>query len=257
MIDHISNSQMSMFARCQASWAFRYIDNLKIPPKAKMMRGTCIHRALAHNYLPKIESHEDMPVDDVLDCYSTHYDEESHVVEWHGEDAGKMKDAGVSVVRKYQEDIATSTQPADVEQSFSMNLSWKEDDDDKQMEFRGIIDLVTDDGFLTDHKSTAQTPPAPRQSDVNQLVGYMLGAEAMNGSEAKVARLDYLVMLKKPKLIRFDVDITAGRKKFLLGQIPRIVKAMESGNYFPDRASMYCSEIGCGYWQVCQKEYGG
>lgn len=256
MLDHISNSQMSMFARCQASWAFRYLDNLKIPPKSKMMRGTCIHRALAHNYLPKIESHEDMPVDDVLDCYSTHYDEESHAVEWHGEDAGKMKDAGVGVVRKYQEEIAPKTQPTDVEQSFSMSLSWREGDDDKQVEFRGIIDLVTDDG-LGEHKSTAQTPNMPRPGDVAQLVGYKLGDEAMNGSEAKIARLDYLVMLKTPKLVRFDVPITPGRKKFLLGQIPRIVKAMESGNYFPDRSSMYCSETGCGYWSKCIAKYGG
>lgn len=257
MISHVSNTQLSMFARCQAAWAFRYRDGLIMPPTGKMMRGTCIHRSLAHNYLPKIESHEDMPVDDVLDCYSTHYDEESHVVEWHNENKGEMKDAGVSVVREYQETIAPQTQPTDVEQGFSMGLSWTEDEEPREMQFRGIIDLLTDHGVLIDHKSTAQTPKSPRQSDVNQLAGYVLGAEAMNGSEPKTARLDYLVMLKAPKIVRFDVDITEGRKKFLLGQIPRIVKAMEAGNYYPARGNMYCSETACGYYQKCLHQYGG
>lgn len=257
MLNHISNTQLSLFARCQAAWAFRYIDGLKIPPKAKMMRGTCIHRSLAHNYLPKIESHEDLSIEDVLDCYSTHYDEESHVVEWHDEDKGKMKDAGVGVVREYQETIAPETQPADVEQSFSMGLSWKEDEEERQMEFRGIIDLVTDDAILIDHKSTAQTPKSPRQNDIGQLTGYMLGREAMNGSGPILARLDYLVMLKAPKIVRFDVPVTDGSRKFLLGQIPRIVKAMEAGNYFANRNNMYCSSTACGYWTECIRKYGG
>lgn len=258
VISHISNTQLSMFCRCQAAWAFRYCDGLIIPPKAKMMRGTCIHRALSHNYMPKIESHEDLPVDNVLDCYSTHYDDESHVVEWHeGEDKGKMKDAGVGVVRKYQEEIAPSTQPVDVEQSFSMGLSWKNGDDDKQMEFKGIIDLITDSGVLIDHKSTGQTPKSPRQSDVGQLTGYVLGREAMEGDSPTLTRLDYLVALKSPVIVRFDVPVTDGSKKFLLGQIPRIVRTMEAGNYYPNRSNMYCSETGCGYWQKCLQKYGG
>ena len=138
-----------------------------------------------------------------------------------------------------------------------MGLSWKEDDEDRQMEFRGIIDLVTDDAILIDHKSTAQTPKSPRQEHIGQLVGYMLGKEAMGGSDPILARLDYLVMLKTPKIVRFDVSITPGQKKFLLGQIPRIVRAMEAGNYYPNRNNVFCSETACGYWAKCIRKYGG
>jgi len=256
MLDHVSATQLGMFSRCQASWAFRYLDGLKIPPKAKMMRGTCIHRSLAHNYLPKIESHEDLPVDDVLDCYSTNYDEESHVVEWSGEDAGKMKDAGVGVVRKYQEEIAPETQPVDVEQRFSMNLSWREGDDDKQMEFQGIIDLVTDTGQLREHKSTGLTPKAVRSNDKNQMIAYHVGKEAM-AETPTTARVDYLVMTKTPKIVSFELAIEVPQKKFLLGQIPKIVKSMEAGSYFANRESLYCSATGCGYYQKCLQKYGG
>ena len=257
MLGHISSTQISMFARCQAAWMFRYIWGLTIPPKAKMMRGTCIHRALAFNFMPKVESHEDLPVGDVVDCYSTNYDEESHETEWHGEDKGRLKDGGVRVLRHYQETVAPVTQPVDVEQHFSMDLSWKDADEPKQMRFKGVIDLLTDGGILIDHKSTAQTPKQPRGDHCNQLTGYWLGKEAMDGTEPKIARLDYLVALKEPKIVTFDVPVTDSQKKYLLRHIPSVVKAMEAGGYFPNRGNVYCSETGCGYYSLCIKEFGG
>lgn len=258
MLDHISASQMSMFARCQAAWMFRYQWDLVIQPKGVMTRGSCIHRGIAHNYFQKIESREDLPVDDVLDHYSTNFDEEAHVTAWKAdEDKGKVKDDGVRTLKHYQEVMALKTQPVDVERRFSMGLSWEQDGQPKHVEFQGILDLATEEGALVDHKSTGLTPREPRSADQSQLVGYWLGKEAMDKAKPSIARLDYLVTLKTPKIVSFEIAVTDDQKKFLLSQIPKLVMQMEGGNYFANRSNMYCSATGCGYWEICHKEFGG
>jgi len=225
-----------------------------------MMRGTCIHRSLAHNYLPKIESREDLPVEDVLDHFSTNFDEEAHITAWMpDEDKGKVKDGGARVLEHYQEIVAPTTQPIDVERKFAVDLSWKDGEEPKQAVFKGVIDLVTEKKELVDHKSTKSTPKKPQGSHRQQLAGYVLGKEAVDGEKPNTARLDYLVMTKEPKIVTFEMPITDGQKKFLLSQIPKVVKQMEAGPgyYTANRGNIYCSETGCGYWKICHSEFGG
>jgi len=258
-VDHISASQMKTWANCQATWMFRYHPDwqLIIPPAGKMMRGTCIHRALAHNYLPKIESHEDLPVDEVLDHYSTTFDEEANVTAWQEEeDKGDIKDGGIRVLECYHSTLAPTIQPVDVERKFRMELSWVDGEEPKQAGFEGVIDLVTDQRLLIDNKSTGTTPTEALNADKQQMTGYYLGKEAL-GEEPDKARLDYLVTLKTPKIVSYEVEVTQGQKKFLLGQIPKVIKQMESEIYVPNRNSLFCGETKCGYWNKCLEVFGG
>lgn len=257
VVDHISATQMSMFARCQVAWMFRYVWGKIVKPKSAMMRGRCVHKAVATDYTQKVQSKVSLPIEDVLDAYSDVYEAEAVDVAWkEGEDKGVVKDGGVRVLVKYHEEVVVNTQPVDVEQSFSMNIAWVQDDEDKIVKYKGVLDVMDNGGGITDLKTCGQTPKVPGNDAQSQLVGYAIGKEAM-GDQPTSAHLHYLVALKTPKIVQFDVPVTDSRKKFFLTQIPRIVTAMEGENYYPNRGNRWCSESSCGYHSLCLEEFGG
>jgi hypothetical protein len=253
-----------MFTRCQACWYFRYRYwdekrqryGIIIPPRSAMTRGWCVHKSLAFNFATKVQSHEDLPVDDVLDHYSTTFEEQSEETAWaESEDKGSVKDVGVRMLEHYQEAVAPDIQPVQVEYEFTVDMSWEEKLGDetveKQMPFTGFIDLTTDKDVLIEHKTTGQTPKRPKGND------YWLGHEATQGKPPASARLDYIVGTKQPVVVSFESQIPEAQKRFLLNQIPRVVNAMESEMYYANRGNVYCTPNACGYWVLCHQIFGG
>lgn len=261
-IPYVSATQLNMFARCQAGWMFSYIHNIKGKPSGAMTRGTCVHKGISHNMIQKVESRVDLPVGDVLDHYDTTFTELAYDTQWKkSEKPGKEKDAGYRVLGLYHEKIAPETYPADVEQSFKMNINWTENEgedneEEKSVEFRGILDLADVKGNLNEIKTTGQTPKCPRGADNLQLTLYYVGKLALEGKSYS-PWLQYLVTTKDPKIVQFPIIVGDSQKKFALDNIPRIVKAMESENYFPARGNMYCSQSACYYYSMCLEEFGG
>lgn len=255
-IEHVSASQIATFTRCQAAWLFSYIHGIKGKPTGAMTRGTAVHKSIARNYCFKVQTRVDMPVSDVLDAYDTTFNELSHDTVWNGDNAGKVKDAGYRVLGHYQEEVAPETYPLDVEQSFRFFVNWMDGDEEKSVEFKGVLDLEDVKGNLVEIKTTGQTPRAPGGDHVIQLIGYSIGKEAISKKKPS-AWLDYLVTLKTPKVLSFPIDVDDSKKKFFLGNVPRVVKAMESENYYPARGNVWCSKAACYYWDMCLKEFGG
>lgn len=261
-IAHISATQLSLFTRCQAAWMFSYVLNIKGKPSGAMTRGTCVHKGISHNMIQKVSNQVDLPVKDVMDHYDTTFTELAYDTQWkEGEDPGKEKDAGYRVLEHYQKLIAPETYPLDVEQQFRMFVNWienegEDDEEEKSVEFRGILDLADMKGNLIEIKTTGKTPKAPGGDHIIQLTGYCLGKEAMDGSKP-FPWIDYLVTLKEPKIVTFPVPVDDSRKRFFLENIPRIVRAMESENYYPARGNMWCSKTACYYWHMCYEEFGG
>ena len=256
LISHVSATQIATFTRCQAAWYFSYVEKIKGKPTGAMTRGTCVHRGISANFTQKVESHVDMPVIDVLDFYDTTFTDLAQETDWkESEDPGKVKDAGYRVLEHYQVEAAPQVDPVDVEQSFRFMLTWVDGEEEKSVEFKGILDLLDRDFNLRDLKTTGQTPKVPGGDHVIQLIGYSLGKEAIDGKQPS-AWLDYLVTTKTPKIVTFPVVVEESQKKFFLNNIPRVVKAMEAENYYPARGNRWCSETACYYWEMCRKEFG-
>ena len=256
MIDHVSNSQMRTFERCQVAWEFSYIKGIKGKPRAAATRGRVVHSSIARNLLQKIESEQDLPEDDVLDFFVDEFKEESHDTWWQpGEDQDKVMDAGVRMLQLYHQDVAPETRPIDVEQRFKLDISWKEGEEEKQVEFQGILDLLAQDG-LHEIKTIGQTPREPKPDHILQMTGYWVGKESLAGASPTNGRFDYLVALKKAKIVSFPFVPTAGQKRFFVNQVPRVARAMESGHYYPNRANFLCKKDWCFYYDLCHEEYG-
>lgn len=65
--DHLSPSGVSQAIGCLEQWRRRYVLREKVPPGEAALIGSTMHITLEHNYEQKIESHEDLPLAEVMD----------------------------------------------------------------------------------------------------------------------------------------------------------------------------------------------
>ena len=253
-MNHYSPSQLTMFMRCSAAWKYRYVDGFKLPPASAMAQGTTYHRALETNYVQKIESKQDLPVSDVLDATSTAFDDVfSDEILWapsekeEGLDKvkGELKDQTIGLVRAYQEKRAPRVQPAAVEKPFSIEF------DNVGYSLNGRIDLLDDNGNIIENKTTGKTPSEISEDHKIQGTLYAIS----EGSERIV--FDYAVKLKTPKVETLSFTPKSQDKEFVLKLIGLVDHAVQAGSYIPNRSHFMCSRTSCGFFHLCEKEFGG
>jgi hypothetical protein len=109
---HLSFSQISMFLRCPAQWEFRYVQKLKIPPSGALILGSAWHETIEQNYVQKIVSDEDLPLECMTDFFSDIWTNKirSEEIDF-GDDPGKLKDLGVLITDIHHREIAPKVKP--------------------------------------------------------------------------------------------------------------------------------------------------
>ena len=256
----LSPSQVNMFTRCGAAWYFRYVEGLKSPPpSASMVRGKAFHRGLEENYKQKLETHEDLPEDYVMDVYSEVFDLESHIVAWkEGEDPGKMKDVGYAMLHAYQENVAPGVQPSNVETPFQVACEIGDDirEPKRHFVFDGRVDLIDDTGKIIETKTSSRKVSAPKPDHVFQATAYAFGFRDETGETEAGARIDYAVGGKTAHVMSYPFEISEGKLLFLHNQVVAVARAIANDVFIPNRTSVLCSPAWCGYYRHCVRQYG-
>jgi len=134
---HLSVSQLKMYLRCPLQYFFRYVCELKIPPSGDLTLGKTVHETLGDNYRQRMQSRQDMPVEQLTDLSSDHWEREiEQTLFSDDENPGQMKDDGVGMLTKYCTDIAASVQPVEVERGFFIETGVTD------LPLLGYIDLI-------------------------------------------------------------------------------------------------------------------
>jgi hypothetical protein len=123
--NHLSATQLNMFLRCPRQYEFRYIHGLEIPPSGAMVQSRVWHETLETNYKQKIESDRDLPLSDMQELFASRFNEtlnNEEVMFNDGEEPGKLKDEGTSIVATHHKIIAPTVHPILVEQEFRISL---------------------------------------------------------------------------------------------------------------------------------------
>lgn len=264
---HYSATQINMMIRCPAQYRFRYIEGYIEPPKSSRVEGRAYHKGLEHNYSQKIQSWKDLPVDDVKDAFVTTFDEEIRGVEWNKDEVsegvekvkGRLKDEGLGLLETYQRDLAPQIQPKEVEVETSIEF------DNVPYIIKGYIDLIDDKEIIRDHKTAKQTPSRAKDSDGNPIKNeYILPARDLHqgclyaiSRNAKGISFDYAVKLKTPKIVQVPVRVTETDKQYTLNLLGHIDHAIKKQAFYPNRDSFLCNRRQCGFWEHCEREYGG
>lgn len=255
---HLSPSQINMFLRCGAQYYFRYILGLKCPPKSAMTFGSSVDAGLNFNYSQKIQSRKDLKVNEVLDAYSTAFDLGKSETEWEKEeDPAEIKDTGIVLLKKYQDEIAPTIQPASVQEQLAIPF------DDFDYDLLGYIDLIDEKGVIIDNKTSGKSPAKDKDGDGYkisadhdiQLSTYALGYRIKYGKPEKGLRVDYLIKTKEPKFIQVPLKKKNEDLNFLLRLIGYVADGIKKEVFIPNRLGMLCNERWCGYYHKCMKEF--
>lgn len=251
MIEHLSPSQIGMFLRCPKQWEYRYVQGIKIPPTGAMVLGSAYHKGVAERFLYVIDKGEQPPPELATDIFETEWsyllsqrslveDEGEQLsfdeIEWGADDPGRLKQAGLNLIHRYDEAIAPAITPVSVESKQTMYV--------ESIPIVLVTDLVTPYATI-DHKvKKKRFSEAELQQNIQGTVYQM----------ATGLPLEFHVSLNQ-KALAFDIQYTtrtAADERWFVGQAELVWQAIHAGVFVPNDQGWHCSEDWCGYWCICK-----
>lgn len=232
-----------MYLRCPLQYYFRYICGLKIPPTGGLTLGRTVHRTLEENYRQKIQSHQDLPLQQLCQIFSERWDEEAQLTLFQeGEKPGQLKDEGIRLLDPYHRNVAPTVQPVEVEREFLLDTGAP------QLPLKGYIDLIDDQGTIIDYKTTKRSFPADAAENDLQLTAYALAYRTLYGQNENGLRLDVLARTKQPKVQQLETTRTQADIDRFLRLAEHAERAINAEVYYPNDNFM-CGI--CGYRDMC------
>ncbi len=239
-------SSINMFLRCQRQYMFRYMMNLRIPPKAALTVGRAFDTSVSYNMTQKIESKVDVPVDEVADAFSTSFDKESAGTDWSEDDPGEQKDMGVKMARAFHEKAAPAIQPVSVQEAFRLET-------DAGYALGGTFDVVQEGHILRDQKTSAKAYSENAVQTEVQPALYSFAYKAKHGEHPDFA---YDVVTKHkggPRYQEVKGRVTQTQFEQLFEVVTLMHSAITRGEFqYATPGSWQCSPKWCAYWDRCK-----
>lgn len=154
-VQHFSPSALGMLLRCPEQYRQRYVLGRKERPTSNLTLGTAIHSAIIdHNLGQKIESHEDVPLKQLLEYYNDEgwpkaieRDGGAEEIVWRApQDDTRL--TGAQMVALYHGSVAPRVQPTEIEKEVTLEVGLP-------VPIHGRIDVVTAPAVI-DVKSSAR-----------------------------------------------------------------------------------------------------
>ncbi len=247
---HLSVSQINMYMRCPASYYYRYIEELIIPPSAALTRGKSVHSGIEFNYDQKMETFIDLPLKEVLEYTAAVFDESAEETDFGKHKRGKVKDETIGLSSVYHNEIAPAVQPQAVEAQVEVAF------EDTDYTLLGYIDLVDQHKRIRDTKTAARSPNEKVLTDNLQLAAYSLMYRTQFEEEEAGVGLDYVVATKEPKVVQFSAVITEKDRQRFLKTMDMVAKAIKAQLFYPNSQNNWlCSPEHCGYWERCHRDW--
>ena len=258
---HLSPSQCNTWQMCPERWRRRYIEGEVIPPGVAAHRGTGVHGGAQINFDQKIESHVDLPAEDIVDASVAAFE---HAVESKGyamtpEESARgatlvgsdAKDLTAAMAKVHADEVAPDYQPIIVEEAVRIVMPSSTHD------LFGYVDLIAGgDGCpeqVVDFKTAGKSKS---QGDVdlsNQLTFYSAASRVLTGVPVDQVRLEVLVGGKRG-VKRQLLQSTRGADDYavLAHRVNAVLAGIKAGIFGPaPEGAWWCGPKWCGYWSTC------
>lgn len=251
---HISHSQITSYMRCPMVTYWRYEKGVQVAPVSALSFGSCIHKALEHNYKQKIYSRTDVPDSVVKDVFRDAWREAAKETVFDAErdeNPDMFLDIGIQMLEKYQAEIAPNIQPKAVEVRFKILLPGV------PREVLGFIDLIDEDETVIDHKTSRMVPNAMTLGKDLQLTLYRIAYRIKFGHNPKRLRYDYLVRKHSKRtgswaeIHPVPVERNDAHEKNLIETYKTVCKAVKMKYFYPIGTNFTCAPSSCGFWPMC------
>lgn len=258
---HISPSQLETFARCPEAWRRRYVEGEIIPPGIAQLQGTAVHVGAAVNFKQKIDSHEDLPVNDIVeiavDAYETGI-KGGYQLSPDEDGGGYLRVAKKQVARVaelHATKVAPDYQPLLVEERVNIALPKATHD------LVGVVDLVARDSktaglWVVDHKTSTVRRRQDEADNSIQLTYYHAAAVQRKHGQVAGVRLEVLIKPSPgtPYAQRQQLHSQRGAADYsvLAARINAMLAAVAAGIFPPaSPGAWWCSPKFCGYHSTC------
>lgn len=245
-IDHLSHSSIATYLRCPRQWAYAYLEGLRRPPGIALIKGSSVDDAATVNLRQKIQSHEDLPTDDVLEvaesAYRKRVDQEggrSEIV-WEGSNYGKALDSTIELTRVHRTFHAPHIQPAEVQLELHRALADGRD-------VVGYLDFVESDGAVGDVK-TGGRRMGQEAADKDQqatVYGWLLGRDIeftyWRAIDNGTRRSEEVVTTQRDE----------SQRAWFSDQADEVSAAINAGVFPPNPNHPLCNPKWCGFYQLC------
>lgn len=112
----------------------------------------------------------------VTEIFSNHWEREAQEsVFLDGEKPGYLKDEGIQLLATYHKNLAPKIQPVEVEREFLLDTGVTE------LPLKGYIDLIDDQHYIIDHKTSKRSFPKDAAERDIQLTAYAMAHRKLYG----------------------------------------------------------------------------
>lgn len=239
-------STLNMFLKCPRQYMFRYLMGLLQPPKAALTVGSAVDTAVTFNLEQKITTQEDLDIKEVLDVFSTDFEQRRRETDWDGEDPGELKDKGAQMVSTYHNEAAPFIQPVSIQESFRAEV-------ESGYAIAGTFDVVDSEGFIRDTKTSKMEYPSDAvQSEVQPAI-YSWGYEQKHGKKPAGFTYDVVTKHKQPRYQKVEGKVSDAQIARTFESIEIMHAQIKRGEFqYAPSGAWWCSKDWCGYWGLCK-----
>lgn len=253
---HISQTQLICYEKCGEIYRRRYIEGDKIPPPIVMVKGSGVHGGSKANFKQKMESHKDLPTQDIIDISVSEFDNKlsadgilltpDEVTKGYKNVIGEARDAVEVLSGLYAEEVAPVYQPQFVEQKHTVELPNASHDLVAYMDIADTKDIVVD--VKTGKKKRNQ-----KDVDIDeQLTFYTLVFLGITSRMPAGVCFECLIDKKIPEHQRLESTRTKEDLNTIVARINTMIQGLKQGTFMPAPAmAWWCSPLYCGFWRTC------
>jgi len=255
---------MNLAHRCMRQlWFYLYQGPAK--PALKPTAGSAGHRALEHNFTYKLAHGVEAPLPEVLDRFTTDFDERVKDCDLNGEDPKPIREAITGSAKRigtlpyFHATRSLLMQPKLIEEPFSITLK------DVAVPLVGTVDFFSQDGTVSDFKFRFSRMPSGDAAEKSfQLTTYSLALEARGERIKGVEEIELSAKPGgKPEIKALQAKPRTGQQyESALDEYAGTVKFVEMAGGDPqlypmtDPSNWWCSKTYCGWSHLCPR-FGG
>lgn len=256
-----NNSALMELQHCGEKFRRKYLENERMPPSPRMLRGTVVHKVGAMALLRKLEEQTLPSVQEARDLASDEFDvqwaggvsfDQEPTAESAGQQKGASKDFATDLSALFVSTVAPKVEPVAVERKITVRPK------DSDLVIHGTMDLIEkrpDGEAIRDWKTSEKSPAKSAADDSQQLSMYAMLRQAEVGTAPVQLSLDYLVRTperKDVKHVRLDTTRDAGDVTALVHRLNTAVEAVKRGTFMPAAPDWWgCSARWCEFFKSC------
>ena len=221
-----------------------------------MVMGKSAHKTEEKNFLQKIETKEDIPLEEIKTTFSDIWDTEKYSIAWTPEELnnsspkkaeGIFKDKGISLVSVFHIEQAPQIFPVQVEDKFTVEFIGDFPN------LTGRIDRIDVNDEIAELKFVSKSPQTDDIKNDIQLTIYDLGFRSKYNRKPSRLKKQWAISTKEPKTITQVCEPRSEDKiNRLLFRLERAITGIKKGVFQPAPINAWwCNQKWYGYYLTC------